>query len=375
MHAFEWRRHETRHFGPQWVPFVEVNLKAITGRWHTISMRVDTGAAVTLLPRAMGGALVGEPEAGAPIDLKSVAASPHGYYLHEVAAKIGSLPQFPLRVAVAERDDVPTLLGRLDVLDRFQIDFDASLEETRISLLWLDDKTRQKWRHVTDVEASIISKWAEFALPGRCDEAAKRFLNRADQLLAAGAGLLKLHRDFELPLVIRSLFDLSVQFEYLMQDPVPRAALYLDYEHITKHRSSQAWLRSPGVIGDRLRASPMRAQGEKRNRLEYDRVQHQFAVKPGSSRVRGHWYVGSLRSVAEEIGRTAEYESVYGLYSACAHGDSWTASQPGPAHAGLDHLYAYWSRIVICIADAKQIILPADQYELLVDLTKGGRMN
>ncbi len=42
--------------------------------------------------------------------------------------------------------------------------------------------------------------------------------------------------------------------------------------------------------------------------------------------------------------------------------------------AGLFHLYAYWSRIMIAIADAKQIVLSADAYNSLVKLAKGGGM-
>ncbi len=371
MNAFAWRRRTTRHFGEQWVPFAEINLQSASGRWHAFSVQVDTGAVISVVPRSAAELLGVDPEKGESIDLAGVGAPPRHYVIHRFNARIGDMPQFEMRVAVADCEDVPSLLGRLDVLDRFQIDLDVSLEKTRISPSWLEEDDRLAWRHCMSAEATILRGFSNHPLPGRADEAATRFINRADQLVDAGAGLLKLHLDFELPLIVRSLFELSVQFEYLMRDPEPRAELYLEYEHITKHRTMEAWVDMPGPIGDHLRASPRRAEGEKQNRAEYDRVCDQYSVKPNSTKARMHWYAGSLRDLANELGRTAEYAAVYGLYSAWAHGDPWTAGLLKIGDGGLWHLLAYWSRILIQVADTKRIILAGEEYEGLAELAKG----
>ncbi len=373
MITFAWRRRVTRHFGEQWVPFAELSLKSTRGRWYSISMQVDSGAVISVVPRSVAELLGLRLVNDQPIELASVGAKARGYFVHLVEARIGNMPEFEMRIAVAEGEDVPNLLGRLDVLDRFQIDLDASLEETRVSTPWLDADGRRIWRHLLETEATILKKWSDHRLPGRVDEAAKRFVNRADQLLAAGAGLLKLHRGFELPLILRSLFELSVQFEYLMRDPEPRAALYLDYEHITKHRAMHAWAKLPGTIGDHLRASPLRAEGEERARREYNRVHAQYALKRDAERVRRHWYQGSLRDLAndKDVQRLPEYEAIYGLYSAWAHGDPWTSDPLKVGHGGLMHLYGYWARLMIQVADAKRIILAGDSYRTLQQLGKG----
>ena len=371
MNPFAWRRRPTRHFGEQWVPFAEMHLKSSRGRWRAFSVQVDTGAVISLLTRSTAEFLGVDLNAGEPIKLVGVGGASRRYFVHRLPAKIADLPEFSLRIAFCESEDVPNLLGRLDVLERFQIDFDSSLEETRITQPWLDEDDRRIWRHFVDVETVILAKWKEHPLPRRVDEAARRFVRRADQLVAAAAGLLKLHRGCELPLLIRSLFELSVQFEYLMQDPEPRAKLYLEYEHITKHRTEQAWLNLPGLIGDSLRASPQRAAGEQRNRVAYDQVRSQYEIKSKRGKVRSHWYSGNLKHLAEQVDRVDEYDAVYSLYSAWAHGDPWTARGKPLAHDGPWHTLKYWARLLILVADAKKIVLAGEAYESLQVLAKG----
>jgi|GEM_PF-3574276 len=371
MDAFAWRRRTTRHFGEQWVPFAEIGLKSTAGRWYSFSVQVDSGAVISVVSRSAADLLGIDPCKGEPIELAGVGTAARRYSVHRFAARIGDMPEFKMRIAVAEHENVPNLLGRLDVLDHFQIDLDVSLEETRVSPPWLDSGGRTLWRHLLEVEEAILRAWLDHPLLGRVDEATRRFVNRADQLMATGAGLLKLQREFELPLIIRSLFELSVQFEYLMCDPEPRAALYLDYEHVAKFRNVQAWLNLPGPIGDHLRASPRRAEGEKRNRAEFDRVRSQYALKKNSKRERAHWYPGTLRDLATDRGRNDEYDAVYRLYSAWAHGDPWTS---GILHVGPDalmYLYPYWARLMIQVADAKKIILTGEAYQSLEELAKG----
>lgn len=371
MSVFAWRRRNTRHFGEQWVPFAEVHLKSRSGRWYTFSVQVDTGAVISVVSRSVGE-LLGHPAAdGERIELAGVDAPARRYFVQQIPTRIGDMSEFQMRVAVAEHEDVPNLLGRLDVLDRHQIDFDASLEETRLTFPWLDAHLRRIWRQLMETEATILDRWLEHPLPAGVDEAAKRFVNRADQLVAAGTGFLKLHRQFELPLIIRSLFELSVQFEYLMGDAEPRAELYLEYAHVTKHRKTQAWRDLPGPIGEHLRASSLRLEGEKRNLAEYNRVKSKFPMPKKQNQVRRHWYPGTLRDLASEVGRTAEYDAVYGLYSAWAHGDPWTSDDLELGHGGLMELCFNWARILILIANEKKIILSGDAYRVLESLAKG----
>jgi hypothetical protein len=133
MSVFAWRRRMTRHFGEQWISFAELHLMSTKRRWHAFSVQVDSGAVISVMPRSAADLLGIQLENGEPIDLAGVGASARPFFVHRIPARIGDLPEFALRVAVADHEDVPNLLGRLDVLDRFRIDFNPLFEETRFS--------------------------------------------------------------------------------------------------------------------------------------------------------------------------------------------------------------------------------------------------
>lgn len=73
-------------------------------------------------------------ETGEPIDLAGVGGHLQRFYLHRLEARLADLPPFTFRVAFAGSEDVPNLLGRLDVLDRFGIHLDPGRSESRFSL-------------------------------------------------------------------------------------------------------------------------------------------------------------------------------------------------------------------------------------------------
>lgn len=134
MPSFAWRRRMTRHFGEQWTPFAELDLKSVSGHWCVVSVQVDTGAVVSVFRRSTAKLLGINLGDGVPIDLAGIGAVPRTYYLHRLSARIGDLPQFTIRVAVAESEETPNLLGRLDVFDRFQMILDPDHTETRFAV-------------------------------------------------------------------------------------------------------------------------------------------------------------------------------------------------------------------------------------------------
>lgn len=132
--TFAWRRRATRHFGDQWVPFAEIGLRTTSGKWRTFAVQVDTGAVISVLHRSAADLLGIQLQSGRPVDLVSVGSSPRPYFVHEVPARIADLPEFLLRVAIADGERVPNLLGRLDVIERLRIDLDAAIKATRITM-------------------------------------------------------------------------------------------------------------------------------------------------------------------------------------------------------------------------------------------------
>jgi hypothetical protein len=86
-------------------------------------MTVDSGADVTTIPYGIGRALRMRRQARKTRRLAGVAGG-LPYLLVPLRMEIGNVA-LDVRVARAMRDDVPALLGRLDVFDRFTITFDG----------------------------------------------------------------------------------------------------------------------------------------------------------------------------------------------------------------------------------------------------------
>ena len=61
-----------------------------------------------------------------------------------------------------------------------------------------------------------------------------------------------------------------------------------------------------------IATSPLRKEGEKRNRKDFERVRSRYLVK-GKGRVRQNWYEGNLRELATKINREDEYVVLSGL--------------------------------------------------------------
>ncbi len=133
--AFAWRWKPTRCFGSQWVPFADLHLRSTNGRWHTFAVQVDTGAVVSVLPRSAAELLAIRWREGELADLSGISGPARPYFVHILKARLGDLAPFSLRVAFADSEDVPNLLGRLDFLDRSVTTFDGTVRQLMIDLL------------------------------------------------------------------------------------------------------------------------------------------------------------------------------------------------------------------------------------------------
>ncbi len=134
MPVFAWRNEPTRHFGEQPIPFASVGIKDPDERWRTFSLLVDSGAVISLLCRSVGELLRVPIESGRRITVTGVGRKENVVFVHQLTARVGDGPEFPARFAISTSEDVPNLLGRLDVFDRFLIAFNPSRNETRFDL-------------------------------------------------------------------------------------------------------------------------------------------------------------------------------------------------------------------------------------------------
>lgn len=152
--------------------------------------------------------------------------------------------------------------------------------------------------------------------------------------------------------ILRCMFDACIQAAYLFIDPKERedrARLYLDYEHVERFLLSTEIASRNNPLSKSIAASPLRPEGEKRNRKEFDRVKAKYLVKKSTrpDHVRNTWYRGDLRTLAKTIGK--EQEDEYIVFVKRSHGSihsSRMAVSKGPSITGKN--FCYFASLLAC---------------------------
>jgi len=377
MPVYKWRRRSTKYFGDVWVPLAHIELRASDDRFQAFALQLDSGAVVSLLRRSVGDLLGLDLERGRRAEFASVGGGKTIAYIHELETRFADDLTVPVPFAISTTENVPNLLGRQGIFDRLQVDFDPTLDETSVMVPWLDAGERRVWDTLIATEQHILDRQDEIELPEPSRTVVNRFINRAEQILAASMGLVKLHRTYLAPVCVRTMFELALQFEYLMQDPVPRAQQYLNFVHIARYRRSKALVDNPsGLIARRLASSPKRPEGEKRNKKEYDRVRPQFIMideRSGRKRLPGNWYCMPVHDLADKLGWLSEYKTWYAHASDWIHSDPFSTQRELP-YGGKESQMIIWvcsryyARMLLRLSD--KIVLTAEHYELLKALAE-----
>ena len=125
---FKYRKEETRK-GAVYRPIVKVGLKSADGHWYTLTAYVDSGADASMLPKGDAELLGINVHEGKYWPLMGIGRATIPAYLHEATAKIGTL-EFPAHVAFADLNEVPRIVGRLDIFRKFKVTFDEQNLET-----------------------------------------------------------------------------------------------------------------------------------------------------------------------------------------------------------------------------------------------------
>lgn len=108
--------------GPVWRPLADVALRNADAVVEC-EMLVDSGADMTLIPYQIGlelGYQVGPEEIR---EVRGIGDTVVPYVLREAVLTVGST-EARIRVAWALVDEVSVIMGRLDVFDRFRVEFD-----------------------------------------------------------------------------------------------------------------------------------------------------------------------------------------------------------------------------------------------------------
>jgi len=121
MIKFPYQKEKSKLFGEIYRPIVKFEIETKLG-WIPIIAYVDSGADVTLLPASFIKALGIRVEEEEIKEIRGIGDAKVPVIVRDVKMRIGDVV-FNAKVAIALIEDVPYLLGRESVFDRFEICF------------------------------------------------------------------------------------------------------------------------------------------------------------------------------------------------------------------------------------------------------------
>ena len=124
MMKFSYIEKESRIFGHILKPLIYIEIFSEKhDLWCGIDdVVVDTGADITLISRNIGEGLVDNIFSGVKASIKGVTPYELDVYIHDLKLKVIGR-EFTTKIAIADSDEVPALLGRFNALDNFRAEF------------------------------------------------------------------------------------------------------------------------------------------------------------------------------------------------------------------------------------------------------------
>jgi hypothetical protein len=123
MITFNYRREKSEITGDILRPVASIEFRNKDGVWIELRPYIDSGVDITLVPLTFGRLLGLELKKEEIKHLRGIGGVGVPVVIKEVDARINGT-EFPVRVAWALEEDLPPLLGRVDIFDRFTITFD-----------------------------------------------------------------------------------------------------------------------------------------------------------------------------------------------------------------------------------------------------------
>lgn len=120
---FRYTEKESRVVGRILKPLIEIEIFSEDGLWYGVDeVLVDTGADITLLPRSVGEELVHDIRSGEKASIKGITLAELTVYIHTLNIKVARR-EFETKIAIADSNEVPVVLGRFEALDIFNAEF------------------------------------------------------------------------------------------------------------------------------------------------------------------------------------------------------------------------------------------------------------
>jgi hypothetical protein len=133
-YTFPYRREYSSLVGEIHRPVAVIYLQAKNKKWIGFTLYADAGADITLLPQSACNGLSYNLKTGKPGYVGGITRGRIKVYVHELNTKLGE-EAFKARIAFAQTENIPPLLGRTDIFDHFKVCYNNKQKETIFILL------------------------------------------------------------------------------------------------------------------------------------------------------------------------------------------------------------------------------------------------
>ena len=133
QYTFPYRREHSSLIGEIHRPVATISLQAKNKKWISFTLYADAGADITLLPRSACKGLGYHLKKGKPGHVGGITKGKIKVYIHQLNTKLGE-QTFKAKIAFANTDNIPPLLGRTDVFDHFQVCYNNKQKQTTFIL-------------------------------------------------------------------------------------------------------------------------------------------------------------------------------------------------------------------------------------------------
>lgn len=134
QYTFPYRREYSTLIGEIHRPVTTIYIQAKNKKWRGFTVYADSGADITLLPKSACKGLGYKLETGKPGYVGGITQRKIKVYIHELNIKLGE-ETFKARIAFAQTENIPPLLGRTDIFDDFKVCYNNKQKETVFILL------------------------------------------------------------------------------------------------------------------------------------------------------------------------------------------------------------------------------------------------
>ena len=129
QYTFPYRREYSTLIGEIHRPVATIHLQAKNKKWIGFTLYADAGADITLLPKSACKGLGYSLKTGKPGHVGGITKGKIKVYIHEINARLGE-ETFKARIAFAQTENIPPLLGRTDVFDHFKVCYNNKQKQT-----------------------------------------------------------------------------------------------------------------------------------------------------------------------------------------------------------------------------------------------------